>query len=255
MLFRAARARRPARPARPAARSAARPAAWTPPRARLLRFLGGLAICVVGVFLSLRAGLGLSPWDVLHAGTSEQSGLSFGTVVIAVGLLVLLVSWALGVRPGLGTLFNVLAVGWGLDALLATSWLEGLADAPVALRVLAVLGSVAALGFGAALYIGAGYGAGPRDSLMVACHQHGLPIGASRVVIEVTVVVVGWLLGGPVGVGTVLLAVGTGPAVQASFRLLRQLPPTSEPSPRRAAARRRRARPAVPVADPGQQAA
>lgn len=229
MLFRSTSARRPSRSPRPA------PAPWTPPRARMLRFLGGLAICVVGVFLSLRAGLGLSPWDVLHAGLSEQLGISYGTVVIVVGLLVLLLSWVLGVRPGIGTLFNVLSIGWGLDALLATSWLEDLSSAPVALRVLALLGAVLALGFGAALYIGAGYGAGPRDSLMVACHQHGWPIGPSRCVIELSVLVAGWFLGGSVGVGTVLLALGTGPVVQASFRLLRQQPRTSRPAQARPA--------------------
>ena len=263
MLFRATPSRRllrrgPHRGPRRSPRSSPRPApaAWTPPRARLLRFLGGLAICVLGVFLSLRAGLGLSPWDVLHAGLSDQAGLSYGTVVIAVGLLVLLASWALGVRPGLGTLVNVLAVGWGLDALLATSWLEGLDGAPVAVRVLAVVAAVVALGFGAALYIGAGYGAGPRDSLMVACHQHGLPIGASRCVIEVSVLLGGWLLGGPVGVGTVLLALGIGPVVQVSFRVLRQQPPTSRPVARTEPARRWRLRPALSGApDAGQQAA
>ena len=229
MLFRSTSARRTTR--RP---SRAAPAPWTPPRARMLRFLGGLAVCAVGVFLSLRAGLGLSPWDVLHSGLSQQLGISYGTVVIVVGLLVLLASWALGVRPGLGTLFNVLAMGWGLDALLATTWLQDLPSAPVAVRVLALLASVVALGFGAALYIGAGYGAGPRDSLMVACHQHGWPIGPSRCVIELSVLVGGWFLGGAVGVGTVLLALGIGPVVQLSFRLLRQQPRTSRPAqPRR----------------------
>ena len=198
---------------------------WTPPPGRLLRFLGGLACCALAVWLSVQVDLGLSPWDMLHSGLSESLGLSFGLVVVLVGLAVLVVSWALGVRPGLGTLVNIVSVGWALDLLLATSWLDGLRDAPLGLRVPVLVAAVLLLGFGAALYIGAGFGAGPRDSLMVACHQRGLPIGPSRVAIEVTVLVVGWLLGGALGLGTVLLALGTGPVVQLSFRLLGQQPP------------------------------
>ena len=198
---------------------------WTPPLGRLLRFSGGLACCALAVWLSVRVELGLSPWDMLHAGLSETLGLSFGLVVILVGLAVLVLSWALGVRPGLGTLVNIVSVGWVLDLLLGTSWLDGLPDAAVWLRVLVLVGAVLLLGFGAALYIGGGFGAGPRDSLMVACHQHGWPIGRYRVVIELTVLLVGWLLGGALGLGTVLLAVGTGPVVQLSFRLLGQEPP------------------------------
>lgn len=198
---------------------------WTPPPGRVLRFVGGLALCAVAVWLSVEVELGLSPWDVLHYGLGDRLGISFGLMVILVGLAVLGLSWALGVRPGLGTLVNILSVGWVLDRLLATSWLDGLPDAALWLRGLVLVAAVLLLGFGVALYISAEFGAGPRDSLMVACHQHGWPIGPSRAVIELTVLLVGWLLGGAVGVGTVLLAIGTGPAVQLSFRLLRRQPP------------------------------
>jgi uncharacterized membrane protein YczE len=198
---------------------------WTPAPGRVLRFVGGLACCALAVWLSVQVELGLSPWDMLHSGLSETLGISFGLVVILVGLAVLLVSWGLGVRPGLGTLVNIVSVGWVLDLLLASSWLDGLPDADVRLRVLVLVAAVLLLGFGAALYISAGFGAGPRDSLMVACHHHGLPIGASRVAIELTVLLVGWLLGGALGLGTVLLALGTGPVVQLSFRLLGEDPP------------------------------
>jgi uncharacterized membrane protein YczE len=191
---------------------------------RLLQFLVGLALCAVAVWASVQAGLGVSPWDTLHGGLSAQLGLSFGAVVTGVGLVVLAASWALGVRPGWGTLVNILFIGWSLDALLATSWLDGLRDGPIVLRALVLAASVLLLGVGGALYIGAGLGAGPRDSLMVACHRHGLPIGASRCGIELVVVLLGWLFGGPVGVGTVILALGTGPVMQVAFRLLRRHP-------------------------------
>jgi uncharacterized protein len=208
----------------PSLRSTAR---RLPAPRRLLQFLAGLVLCALGVWVSVRVGLGVSPWDTLHSGLAGHLGASFGTVVIGVGLIVLAVSWGLGVRPGLGTLFNAFAMGWAIDLLLGAPWLHDLPAAPMAVRVLALLASVVLLGFGGAFYIGAGFGAGPRDSLMVACHHHGLPIGPSRCVIELAVLGIGWLLGGPVGLGTVVLAVGTGPVVQLSFRLLRQEPPAS----------------------------
>jgi uncharacterized membrane protein YczE len=196
-------------------------AAWT---RRAVQFAIGLALVAAGVWLSLQAGLGLASWDVLHAGLAGRTGLSFGTVVMLVGVLVLAASWLMGVRPGIGTLVNVVAVGLALDRLVATPWLDGLPDAAVAVRVLVLLAAVVLLGLGAALYIGAGFGAGPRDSLMVACHDRGMSIGAARCLIELSVVAVGWLLGGPVGLGTLVVAFTSGPAVQLSFRLLRQQP-------------------------------
>ncbi|GAB3365567.1 membrane protein [Modestobacter lapidis] len=181
--------------------------------------------------MSVQVELGLSPWDMLHSGLSQSLGLSFGVVVMVVGLIVLGLSWVLGQRPGLGTLFNVVAVGWVLDRLLETSWLDDLPAADTWVRVLVLVAAVVLLGFGSALYIGARFGAGPRDSLMVACHHHGLSIGTARVAIEVTVLVAGWLLGGALGLGTVLLALATGPAVQLSFRLLGQDPPARRRTP------------------------
>jgi uncharacterized membrane protein YczE len=130
------------------------------------------------------------------------------------------VSAVLGVRPGWGTLVNVVLVGLAVDRLLATSWLDALPVASLALRMFVLIGAVALLGLGAALYIGAGLGAGPRDSLMVALAGRGLPIGWARCAIELAVLGGGWLLHGPVGIGTALIAVTSGPAVQAAFLLV-----------------------------------
>jgi uncharacterized protein len=201
-----------------------------------VQFLAGLALCVTGVWTSLRAGLGVSSWDVLHAGVAGRTGLSFGTVVAAVGLLVLAVSAVLGVRPRLGTFVNVAVNAVGLDALLGTSWLDGLPTAPPAVRVLALAAAVVLVGGGGAVYIGAGFGTGPRDSLMVACHLHGRRIGTSRTAIEVSVLAVGWALGGPVGVGTVVMALALGPTTQVAFRVLRQQPGAGQRAPRPAPA-------------------
>lgn len=192
---------------------------WT---LRLGQFFLGLALCSVAVWLSLQADLGLAPWDVLHAGVSDRVGISFGLTVILTGVIVVIVSAFLDVYPGVGTVLNVILIGVGIDLLLATSWLDGLADANVGLRFAVLFAATVTMGAGAALYIGAGLGAGPRDSLMVAFHKRGLTLGWSRLILEVSVLIAGWLLGGKVGVGTVFLALGTGFIVQASFRVLRQ---------------------------------
>jgi uncharacterized membrane protein YczE len=187
---------------------------------RLPRFVAGLALCAVAVWLTVRVDLGLSPWDVLHSGLARELGVSFGAVLVGVGVLVLAGSALLGVRPGVGTLVNIVLMGIALDRLLATSWLDTLPAAPIAVRLLVLVGAVALLGVGAALYIGAGLGAGPRDSLMVALARRGLPIGWSRCAIELSVLAGGWLLHGPVGIGTAVMALTSGPAVQVAFRLL-----------------------------------
>ena len=199
----------------------ATPATTTRPplHRRLPRFVLGLSLCAIGVWLTVQVHLGLSPWDVLHSGLSQVFGLSFGGIIVAVGIVVLAGSAFLGVRPGLGTLVNVLSMGFVVDRLLATTWLDTLPTAPLPVRGLVLAAAVALLGLGAALYIGAGFGAGPRDSLMVALARRGLPIGWSRGAIELTVLGAGWLLHGPVGIGTAVVAVATGPAVQVAFRL------------------------------------
>ena len=208
---------RPTPPRRPGRRA-------LPPPRRLAQFLAGLALCATGVWGSLQVQLGVASWDVLHAGVAERTGLSYGTVVAGVGVLAVVVSALLGVRPRPATLVNVVAIAGVLDALLASPWLDGLPGAPLPVRVAVLVVSVLLLGFGGALYIGAGLGSGPRDSLMVACHLRGWPVGPSRAVIEVAVVAVGWLLGGPVGLGTVVAALALGPVTQVSFRVLRQSP-------------------------------
>jgi uncharacterized membrane protein YczE len=196
------------------------------PGARTLaKLLLGLLLFGVGLWLGLVAELGVGPWDVLTGGLSEQLGTSFGRTAIGVSVVVLLVGMAAGVRPGLGTLLNVVVIGVTIDVLLASPLLADLGDAPVLLRLAAVLLGIATVAAGSALYLGAHLGPGPRDGLMVAIHARtGWPVGAARAALECAVLVLGVLLGGPVGVGTVLFAFGIGPAVQVAFRVLRQTP-------------------------------
>jgi len=192
---------------------------------RLAQLLLGLVLFGAGLWLGLVAELGVGPWDVLTGGISTQLGTPFGRTAIGVSVVVLLIGLAARVRPGIGTILNVVVIGAVIDLLLATPLLRELGDRPVAVRLLATLLGIACVAAGSALYLGAHLGPGPRDGLMVAIHARtGWRVGTARAVLECTVLVLGVLLGGPVGVGTVLFALGIGPAVQVAFRLLRQTP-------------------------------
>lgn len=176
-------------------------------RLRLPRLLIGIPVLGVGIALTLQARLGVSPYDVLHQGVARQTGLSIGTVVIGVGLAILLIWIPLRQRPGIGTVVNTLTVGLVIDLSLQVLPETDLLAPRIALLVAGVV--IAALGMG--LYIGAGLGPGPRDGLMTSIAAKGFPLWLVRTVLEVTALVVGWLLGGNVGVGTVVFAFGIGP--------------------------------------------
>jgi uncharacterized membrane protein YczE len=192
---------------------------------RLLKLNLGLVLFGTGLWLGLVAELGVGPGDVLTGGLAEQLGTPFGRTAIGVSVVVLLIGLAARVRPGVGTLLNVVVVGATVDVLLASPLLADLDDAPLALRLAATLLGIATVATGSALYLGAHLGPGPRDGLMVAIHTRtGWRVGTARAVLEGMVLVVGVVLGGPVGVGTVLFAAGIGPAVQVAFRVLRQTP-------------------------------
>lgn len=189
---------------------------------RVVRLLAGLWLFALGSVLTLRASLGVPPWDVLHDGIRRNTPLSFGVAVIAIGVLLVLVSALVGVRPGPGTLANMLLIGTFVDLMLLTGIGAALDDGHMALRVATTVAGIAVVGLGSALYIGADLGAGPRDSLMVlAAKKLGVRVGVARAAIEGTALLTGWLLGGAVGVGTLLFVVGIGPSVDLFFRLFR----------------------------------
>jgi uncharacterized membrane protein YczE len=173
----------------------------------------------------LESGLGLSPWDVLNQGIERRTAISFGVANILVGLVVLALAWSLGARIGFGTFANAVAVGVAIEALLAIEALGELSEWPVAARVALLLGGIALIGIGSALYIGAAFGAGPRDSLMlVGAQRTRQRVGVVRAVLELSALAAGWALGGTVGLGTLLFALLIGPAIEASFRLLHMSP-------------------------------
>ncbi|MGW0704820.1 membrane protein YczE [Streptomyces sp. NPDC002643] len=183
---------------------------------RLSQLYIGLVLYGVSMALLVRADLGLEPWNVLHQGIAERTGLSMGVVVTLLGAVILL-SWIpLRQRPGLGTISNVLVIGVAMDASLAVvPEAHGLAvRAP--LMVLGIVLNGAATG----LYIAARFGPGPRDGLMTALNRvTGLSVRLVRTAIELTVVATGFALGGTVGVGTLLYALSIGPLAQLFLRL------------------------------------
>ena len=179
----------------------------------------GLWLFALGVVMTLRADLGVAPWDVLHDGLRLRTPLTFGGAVILVGLVLVVLTAASGIRPGIGTISNMLAIGIFEDLMLATEIGADLGDAVVWRAVLLVAG-VLTIGLGSALYIGAELGPGPRDGLMVmVAERTGFRIGVSRGLVEGAALAVGFLLGGAAGVGTLLFALGIGPAVDLAFRL------------------------------------
>lgn len=178
---------------------------------RLPQLYLGLALYGFSMAMMLRSDLGLAPWDVLHEGLERWVPLSYGTITIVVGALVLLMWVPLRQRPGLGTISNVFVVGIAADLGLAVLRTPG----PLVLQVLLLVGGVVANGLAGAVYIGSHFGPGPRDGLMTGlARRTGASLRLVRTGIEVAVLAVGFALGGTAGVGTVLYAVGIGPLVQ-----------------------------------------
>ncbi|WDZ84313.1 YczE/YyaS/YitT family protein [Micromonospora cathayae] len=200
------------------------------PARRLTQLYAGLVLYGVSMALMITSELGLDPWDVFHQGLSRRTGLSFGTVTIAVGALVLLLWIPLRQRPGLGTVSNVVVIGLVVDATLAV-----LPEArPLAVRGVLLVAGIVLNGLATACYLGARLGPGPRDGLMtgyVARHP-GRSVRLVRTVIEVVVLALGWVLGGTVGIGTVAYALAIGPLTQAFLPALTVAPADAPARPR-----------------------
>jgi uncharacterized membrane protein YczE len=190
----------------------------------------GLFLFALGIVMLLESGLGLSPWDVLAQGISDKTSLSFGTANIAIAVVVLVVAWALGARIGPGTVANALLIGLFVDWLIAIDTIDALSETALAIRIVLMIAGILIIGIGTGFYVGAGMGAGPRDSLMlVTSRRSGVRIGITRATIEVAVTVLGFALGGTVGIGTLAFAFGIGPAVELSFWLLERSPIAKAP--------------------------
>lgn len=189
---------------------------------RSLVFFGGLFMIANGIVCTIQANLGVNPWDVLHIGLSYQVGLSIGRVMQLVGLLLIAVSFVLKVRPSVGTLMNMAFLGLFVDLVLHLDYI--LLPETIALRIIIFTAGVAQFGFGCAIYISANLGAGPRDSLMLALNRlFRFRVGMIRGMMEISAALAGYLLGGPLGLGTVIFALTVGVFLEAGFALIKHL--------------------------------
>lgn len=187
---------------------------------RLIKLIFGLFLHGLSIVMQIQANIGYAPWDVLHTGLATTIGVTIGQASIAVGLALLFVNSILKEPLGLGTVLNMLLVGIFVDLILMTGLIPQM-DHLISGIALLIIGLIV-LAFGVYFYIGSGFGAGPRDTLMVALNRRlRIPVGLARTSIEMTALVIGWLLGGMVGIGTIMAVFLIGLILQVLFDWLR----------------------------------
>jgi uncharacterized protein len=191
---------------------------------RLVALFGGLLLFGLAIVFMLESRLGLPPWDVLHFGIAKHTPMSLGVSGIVLGLVIVAFTWLEGTTPGFGTIANAVVIGASIDVLRSFGAIDGLSESVLGVRIALLAAGVLLFGIGSAFYIGAGMGAGPRDSLMmVLSRRTGKRIGLVRGAMEITVLLSGLALGGIAGIGTLTLALLVGPVVELAFWLLVKL--------------------------------
>ncbi|MBA1334672.1 MAG: hypothetical protein HPY66_2576 [Firmicutes bacterium] len=186
---------------------------------RILRLFLGLFLFAVGIVMTINANLGLAPWDVFHQGISNKIGITMGQASIAVGVLLVILNGVLGERLGWGTLCNMVFVGLFLDFLMLNQLIPVFES--IILRLVMMALGLFVIGVASYFYIGAGLGSGPRDGLMIAfTKKTGRSVRLIRNSIETSVLVMGYILGGFVGIGTLIMALTVGHFVQFAFKIL-----------------------------------
>ncbi|MDF2656479.1 MAG: hypothetical protein K0R19_2953 [Bacillota bacterium] len=187
---------------------------------RLLRLLFGLFLYAFGIVVTLNAHIGYAPWDVFHVGFAKTTGISIGTASIIAGAVIGIVAVLLGEKLGLGTILNMVLIGIFLDLILRLSIIPQAGN--FVLGTIMLIIGLFIIALASYFYIGSAFGAGPRDSLMVALtRKTKLSVGVCRGTIELLAVFAGWMLGGMVGFGTILSAFAIGFCVQTTFKLLK----------------------------------
>lgn len=185
---------------------------------KLIRLFTGFFICSLGIILMINASLGLSPWDVLHQGLSKKMGITMGTASVCVGAMVVILDAVLGENIGWGTVLNMAFIGIFMD-LITFSNLIPVSNSFLSGVIMLILGMIC-MAYGTVLYMGCGLGSGPRDGLMVAIQKRTKkPVKLIRGTIEIVALIVGYMLGGSVGIGTVITAFGLGYIIQTVFKV------------------------------------
>lgn len=187
---------------------------------KIVRLVTGLLLYSVGIVCTVNAHLGLSPWDVFHQGLGNQIGMTMGQASILVGLVIVFINFFFKEKVGVGTILNMILIGWFLDYIMLNNLLPE--PQTFIFKWLMLVAGMFIIGFASYLYLGAGLGAGPRDGVMVALHKKtGKSVRFVRNSIEITVFVTGYFLGGTVGFGTVILSVAQGYVIQFIFKIFK----------------------------------
>lgn len=188
---------------------------------RTIRLIFGLFLYALGSFLSIQANIGLAPWEAFSMGGAYLTHISYGNIVVISGFVIIAIDFAFKEKIGFGTIINAILIGKFVDVIQFANMVPLMSNFWIGILML-LLGQVV-ICIGSYFYIGASLGCGPRDALMVALGKRmpKLPIGAIRGLIEGTVLIIGWLLGAKVGIGTVISVFGIGLIMQFTFKLLR----------------------------------
>lgn len=186
---------------------------------RYFRLFLGLFFCAIGIVMTINADLGYSPWDVLHQGIGNILNIKIGTANIIIGIAIVSVEIIMGQRPGIGTFLNMSLIGIFMNIIMNNDLIPTFDNLYV--RIFTIFLGMIILGIGSYLYIGSGFGAGPRDGLMILLlKKTNKSVRFIRNCMEVTALIIGYFLGGPVGVGTVIISFGLGPSIQLVFNML-----------------------------------
>jgi len=181
--------------------------------------LWGLCLFGLGIVLTIKSNLGTGPWDAFHLGLINYIPVTLGQVSQLTGVVVIAIGAMLGINPGWGTIANMYFIGVFIDLFMASQWVP--VPGHWLTQLVMLLGGVLVIGWGSFFYLSAAFGAGPRDSFMVgAILKTGWPAWKVRTILETSVAAAGYLLGGPVGIGTVIVAFTLGPSIQLAFTIM-----------------------------------
>lgn len=193
----------------------------------IIRVIFGFFLFALGIMITVKADFGLAPWDVFHIGLAERLGITFGTVVIIVGVIIIVINWFFKERIGVGTIMNVFMIGWFIDLIIYIDVIP--TPQSYILKVIMILGGLFIIGIGTYYYLSAGLGIGPRDGLMVIIAKRSKkPIGLGRSLIEISVLIIGYFLGGKVWIGTVIISLFVGVFIQIVFKIFKFDPKKTE---------------------------
>ena len=190
---------------------------------RITYLISGLSLFSIGIVLTIQANIGYAPWEVFHVGLAHTAGLSIGVASIIAGVLIAAIVTLTGEKLGLGTVLSMFLTGAQIDLIMALNFIHAANGLPVGIPML--IGGLFVVSLGTYFYIKSAFGVGPRDNLMVVLSRRTkLPVGVCRSVVELLVTIIGWRLGGMVGIGTIISVITIGFCVQAVFTVFRFKP-------------------------------